>query len=335
MATILSRSSTTGFYNAPVTKGLMGCLFLTCTSLNVPLFAHLRRYLICKLPEVISRGEIWRILFAKLSFVDMKDLVVGFLLMYYFRIFERRYGSHKFASYLMANQCITTLLEVVTVLVLHYFRWDLYNGGHLPPGPYGVIFPLFVSYYCDIPRVTQTRVLGVPITGKTLTYLLGLQLAYTSPATAISALCGVVSGLIYRYNVFYIQRLTFIPAIVGRCAAATLGPLLASAPPQESLTGATLELQRQEEMELWDQQMMQRQRGRNNIQNLMGGNNGNNRRGEDLNGFLNQQPPPPPTEEQIDQLVAMGFERSRVLNALRASHNDLNTATHILLHQAS
>ena len=44
--------------NAPVTKGLMGFLFLTCTSLNVPLFAHLRRYLICRLPEVISKGEV-------------------------------------------------------------------------------------------------------------------------------------------------------------------------------------------------------------------------------------------------------------------------------------
>ncbi|XP_018015377.1 ubiquitin-associated domain-containing protein 2 [Hyalella azteca] len=331
MATILSRSSTTGFYNAPVTKGLMGCLFLTCTSLNVPLFAHLRRYLICNLPEVISKGEIWRILLAKLSFVDMKDLVVGFLLMYYFRIFERRYGSHKFASYLIANQCVTTLLETVTVLSLHYAGFDLHNGGHLPPGPYGLIFPLFVSYYCDIPHVAQTRVLGVPITGKTLTYLLGLQLAYTSPATAISALCGVVSGLIYRHNVLYIQRLTFIPAVVGRFAAATLGPLLASAPPQETLTGATLELQRQEEMELWDQQMLMRQRGRHM---QMEGDEGR-RAGAELNGFLNPQPPPPPSEDQIQTLVAMGFDRQRVLSALRDSHNDVNTASHILLQQAS
>jgi len=53
----------------------------------------------------------------------------------FFRIFERRYGSHKFASYLIANQVVTTLLEVLTVLSLRYVGFDLHNGGHLPPGP--------------------------------------------------------------------------------------------------------------------------------------------------------------------------------------------------------
>ena len=155
------------------------------------------------------------------------------------RVFERRYGSHKFASYLTANLVLTTLLEIATVLSLHYLGFDLHNGGHLPPGPwviynflnfswtfneimmvniwfshqqctwtinhctfmiliffiyfrYGVIFPLFVSYFCDIPPVAQTSIIGIPITGKTLTYLLGLQLAWSSPASAISALCGLV-----------------------------------------------------------------------------------------------------------------------------------------------
>lgn len=55
-----------------------------------------------------------------------------------------------------------------------------------------MIFPLFVNYLFDIPRVAQTSVLGVPITGKTLTYLLGLQVCSTSAATAISAFSGIV-----------------------------------------------------------------------------------------------------------------------------------------------
>lgn len=58
---------------------------------------------------------------------------------------------------------------------------------------YGLIFPLFVSFFFDVPRVAQTHILGIPVTGKTLTYLLGLQVCSTSIATVISGLCGIVS----------------------------------------------------------------------------------------------------------------------------------------------
>ena len=39
----------------------------------------------------------------------------------------------------------------------------------------GSVFALFVPYFCDIPRVAVTHVLGVPVTGKSLTYIIGLQ----------------------------------------------------------------------------------------------------------------------------------------------------------------
>ena len=35
---------------------------------------------------------------------------------------------------------------------------------------------------------------------------------------------------------------------------------------------------------------------------------------------------------QIQRLVEMGFNRDNVMNALRASNNDINAATSILLH---
>ena len=58
--------------NAPVSKGLMGCMFLTCTALNVPLFAHMKKYLICKLPEVLLKGEVsFYCLFFIISFIIM------------------------------------------------------------------------------------------------------------------------------------------------------------------------------------------------------------------------------------------------------------------------
>ena len=58
---------------------------------------------------------------------------------------------------------------------------------------YGLVFPLFVPYLFDVPRVTTTHVLGAPVTGKTLTYLIGLQICSTSAAAGVSAACGIVS----------------------------------------------------------------------------------------------------------------------------------------------
>lgn len=342
MATILSQYSTTGFYAAPVSKGLMGCMFLTCTALNVPLLAHLRKYLICRLPEALLHGEVWRIASTKLSFVDTKDLVCGSLLIYYFRVFERRYGSHKFACCLVATQFLTTLLEVLAVIVLQASSLDLHTGGLLPPGPYGVIFPWFVAYLFDIPRVAQTRILGVPITGKTLTYLLGLQVCSTSPATAISALCGLAAGVIYRYNLLWIRCVPWIPNWLARAAKASVGRLLASTVPGVGAAGATLELQRQEQIEVWEQQMMMNRardmHTRNRppqanggvapfMQNLMG-RRGNINNPVDIGGG-----PPPASEEAIRALVEMGFERERVISALQTCNNDVNTATHLLLQQ--
>jgi len=40
---------------------------------------------------------------------------------------------------------------------------------------FGPVFALLVPYFCDIPRVTVTHILGVPITGKSFTYIIGLQ----------------------------------------------------------------------------------------------------------------------------------------------------------------
>lgn len=39
----------------------------------------------------------------------------------------------------------------------------------------------------------------------------------------------------------------------------------------------------------------------------------------------------PPSEEQVQQLVAMGFSRARVEQALRLSNNNVQAATEILL----
>ena len=47
--------------------------------------------------------------------------------------------------------------------------------------------------------------------------------------------------------------------------------------------------------------------------------------------FFTGMPAPEPTEANITLLVDMGFPRQRAVEALREAHNDLSTATAILL----
>ena len=42
----------------------------------------------------------------------------------------------------------------------------------------------------------------------------------------------------------------------------------------------------------------------------------------------------PPSEENINQLVEMGFNRNSVLNALNSTNNDISLATNVLLQES-
>ncbi|CAB3370442.1 Hypothetical predicted protein [Cloeon dipterum] len=331
MAAILSQYSTTGFYKAPVSKALMGSVFLACTALNTPALAHLRPYLLCRIPEAFS--EPWRLLLSRLTFLDTKDLVCGSVLIYYFRIFERRFGSHKFSSYLLATGLLATLFEVAVVSSIRQFGL---HDGLLPPGPYCLIFPLFVNFFFDIPRIVTTHVVGIPITGKTLTYILGLQVCSTSSANAVTALCGIAAGLVWRSGALNWLRL---PSFVARACDLTIGRLLRSQPPSQGALGATLELQRQQQMELLEQQLQinrardhRTRHGQGYAETLVGPDhhgwqpNQNEAQQAGLNAAEQQ-------EEQVARLVDMGFDRESVVNALRAANNDLNTATNLLLQE--
>jgi len=107
--------------------------------------------------------------------------------------------------------------------------------------------------------------------------------------------------------------------------------------------GATLELQRQEQTDLLEQQYyynrtqeFRQQRGQGYSERLV--DDGMNADGI-LGYFLRQRQRPAaaenlePSQENIQILVDMGFEHARAVEALRSSSNDLETATSILLRQ--
>lgn len=364
MAAIMSPYSSVGFYKTPVSKAFLGSMFIASCALNVPQLAPLKRHFLCNPSNIWDKKEIWKLLACRSTFLDIKDLICGCLLIYYFRVFERRYGSHKFASFLLATGTVALLLEVLTVNALQKLDIDVFAGmiTYLSTGPFGLIFPLFVNYFFDIPRVAHTSVLGVPITGKTLTYLLGLQMTSSSTSSAISGICGLVAGIIWRYNVFQIQNWLYIPKILTQVFSATIGRVISSSPPQEGILpmGATLEIQRLQQMELLEQQILfnraresrfygqqdlyqvlQNSVNRNNYEmHGLGAlhhrttRNSSDDSGDSHNENESREVSEPGTsfkENQVQALVEMGFERQKVLDALRNSGNDVHMATTLLL----
>ena len=114
---------------------------------------------------------------------------------FFCRIFERRLGSRKFASHLIAMMLLSTILEYwVTPLLM--FSKPRFFSGLLATGPwvclyfsavclqsnfelifhrFGLVLPWFIYYFKDVPSLNSTSVMGIRVSNKAMPYLIGLQ----------------------------------------------------------------------------------------------------------------------------------------------------------------
>jgi len=335
MATLVYNSL--GFYKIPITKTLLSSLMLSCGALHVPIVANYRHLMVCSVNDILFRHQLWRLMVSKMVFADMKDMVCGCLLLYYLRVFERRFGSNKYSSYLLACFTISSLLEVSLVWALNAL--NVTDIEYLTPGPFNIIFALFVNYYFDVPALHSTPFLGIPINAKSLTYLLGLQAMISTNSSIVCAVSGLVTGFICRWNVFHVCDIIKVPKCVASVVSKVLGGLLCSGPPAESpiQMGATFEIQRQQQIELAEQQMLFSRFAEMNPRN--DSNVFPNRRQNDLSAqsssaSTNSEASGSTNAEHVTTLVEMGFSRQNVVRALQRSNNDMNLATNILLSES-
>ncbi|XP_056110313.1 ubiquitin-associated domain-containing protein 2 isoform X1 [Rhinichthys klamathensis goyatoka] len=342
-----------GLYKAPLSKSLL----LLPTVLSVLLTVLLPQYqdmFIYNLQAVRQDKQFWRLVSGRLICLDLKDTFCSSLLIYNFRIFERRFGSHKFASFLFGAWILSAFVDLLLIEALR-FIFEL-QVDVLPAGLLGPVFALFVPFYNSIPRVQVTQLLGhVSITNKSLTYIVGAQLLTSSAYMWIVACSGLIAGMFYYSNKLAVQKFLRVPEWVARCGSVLLEPVFSDSEPTAEAPlgmGATLDIQRQQRMDMLDQQLLLTQLAhlRRNAQQqqaqqtgLLNWNRffptlrhrGQNRLQE---GPQPQQPPythPPDNtdvvEEQVARLMEMGFSRMDAQEALRASNNDINIATNFLL----
>ncbi|KAJ8310089.1 hypothetical protein KUTeg_011954 [Tegillarca granosa] len=168
-------------------------------------------------------------------------------------------------SYMAATTFVATCLELLTFYGLQMMDIKL---DPLPSGPLCILYAFLIPYYFDLPRVAMGHILGVPVTGKSLVYILALQAGSGSKESVIVAACGILSGLLWRINFLKLQTIFRIPSFLAKIFQTVFGNVLDSPPPSEENLpmGATLELQRQERYDQLEQQMiwqsMQQQHGR-------------------------------------------------------------------------
>lgn len=60
----------------------------------------------------------------------------------------------------------------------------------------------------------------------------------------------------YRYNVLYLRQWFLVPRWMAKLSSMSVGWLLRSGAPQEGAIGATLEIQRAQQLELLEQQVL-------------------------------------------------------------------------------
>lgn len=326
--------SNTGFYQAPVTKSLMLVVGCSHAASHVPSFAGAFKK-VFTVSSLDSLASLLRLVASKLVYPDPKNTLLALCLLYFFRVFERRCGSLKFTSNLLLSWGLGVSLELLLSPLLSL---------PITPGPLALLVPLFVPFFRHIPLVSSASFGPVSVSTKSLTYLLGLQLCLSSPSSLLSSLLSLGAGLAVHCTSL---SSWLLPSCLGSLCSSLLSPLHSGPPePGPGMMGATLEIQRTQQAEAIEQQLL-RARARFNVPvggrqmrleelwgqgGLQGLQAGARRAGARAGGPLVA---PGPAVAASPVLVAtltdMGFPRDRVEEVLRQTNNDLDQATNLLL----
>jgi len=331
---VINQYTNVGFYKAPVSKSLMLVVGCTHAVSHVPAFGPLFKKIFSGSISFSSSTSIVRFIASKLVFPDTRSTILALFLIYFFRIFERRTGSLKFSSNLLLSWFLGISLDLLVALVIPEHWSPL-----LTPGPLALVLPLFIPFYLHVPLTSSAHFGPLPVSTKSLPYLLGLQLALHSPSTITSTLCSLMVGLATHCTALS----TFsLPPSVGKVFRSCLGWLLESSPPHtgptSSLMGATLEIQRTQQAEAMEQQLLRARARQFNVpvggrqmrlDELWGQGGGGGRNGGGAGGAA--PPPVQPSPAMVQTLTDMGFPRQRVEQALTRANNDLDQATNFLL----
>ncbi|KAL7063664.1 hypothetical protein AAHC03_0454 [Spirometra sp. Aus1] len=306
--------SYSGFYKTTISKCCLALTLLLSFLLQMP-FSNYGNIFINDLDQILHNGAIWRSLTSKLAFLETTDLVLGCLLIYYLRIFERRYGARKYVSTIIVFGISTTVLELTLAVLLRLLHLEI---RYLPSGP-----SIGINFW----HSTDWKNIPVPLrisAGHLISRIsVSLRLRSGRAAYYLVMLLQLV-GLAYQYNLFGLQKKLLVPKRTVEVVSNGLGPWLRSTPPStlKRPLGATLELQYQEELNRQEQSWMEARRVTMNADGIG--------YGWPFGGIRRRIPVYSPSEEEIQRLVEMGFRRDLSRRALQQTGGDVSEAVAVI-----
>ncbi|KAL9273141.1 Rhomboid-like protein [Drosera capensis] len=286
-----------GFNNAPVTRA-----FVIASALFTVVFGIRGRSnkLGLSYQDIFQNLQLWKLLTSLFAFSSTPELMFGLYLLYYFRVFERQIGSSKYSVFILFSVITSLLLEVAALAILKDPSVNLITSG-----PYGLIFSSFVQFYFDIPVSSRVRFFGFRFSDKSFIYVAGLQqLLFSSwKRSILPGVCGILAGLLYRLNIFYVRRIKYPDFVAAFFSWFSLPSSLST-----SSAAAT--------------------------RNVLGNSPTYVGRQAERN-YPAPSASVEPQEDSISTLVSMGFDRNDARQALVQAKNDVNIATNILLEAQS
>jgi len=296
----------------------------------------------------VIHGEIWRLITTHLVFRNPAQLIVGLMVLYSLRGFERQMGSKKFGAYLIYCLLASTVLSILFILIL-----DVLMGLSFVPssGPFFLIYSLMIFYYWHVPALYPIRysALGLRLSEKSWIYLLAGQLLFSDSFDSIlSGASGLIVGYAYIKDFFHIQSYRLPPSVervfgvFGNLFQAFHMPTASTSTAEAA---GSLEMRNMSSsdgssaVESAAHRSRER-RLRNNIDDVTA-----RFRFEDFEehrGFgVNTTSPffrpssstsvVPPSEDSISSLMGLGFERDVVIRALQSTGNNIEAAANLLL----
>ncbi|CAB4066226.1 unnamed protein product [Lepeophtheirus salmonis] len=207
------------FYRAPISKLLSIYILLSHKLIQYLPINSLK----CNVPITLNKETVISILWSKAGFVDLTYAILASVLIYQFRVFERRYGSLKFSSLLISSFLISVLLEVGLNVVIQ-------SNEHLANGPFGLFVP-----WGYIPKLKV--------------YLVGLLLFALSLENSIAFGSAIIAGMVCKWNICWIRDAIRVPYCIGKILSKYSWLVESSTSLYKQPIGATLEIQRAFQLE--------------------------------------------------------------------------------------
>lgn len=95
----------------------------------------------------LGKGEFWRLLLSQLIFENTAETVVGLMLLYILRQFERQMGTRKFGFFVFMSFVIS-VFNLITFEILLLGVDIIFVPAS---GPYFLIFSMLSIFYCKSP----------------------------------------------------------------------------------------------------------------------------------------------------------------------------------------